>query len=84
MDVFDFIWIGVAAAFFAFLWRKGYLLRLSQYVGQTKMELRKCAWPTANELKGSTVVVIIATAIIGLYVVGIDFVVRQFMKLIMS
>ena len=83
MNVWDFIWIGVAAAVFAFLWRKGYLLRLSQYVGQTKIELRKCAWPTVNELKGSTVVVIIATAIMGLFVVGIDFVVRQIMNLIM-
>lgn len=83
MNIWDFIWIGVAAAVFAFLWRKGYLLRLSQYVGQTKMELRKCAWPTINELKGSTVVVIIATAIMGLFVVGIDFVVRQIMDLIM-
>lgn len=82
MNVWDFIWIGVAAAVFAFLWRKGYLLRLSQYVGQTKIELRKCAWPTVNELKGSTVVVIIATAIMGLFVVGIDFVVRQIMNLI--
>lgn len=83
MNVWDFIWIGVAAAVFAFLWRKGYLLRLSRYVGQTKIELRKCAWPTVNELKGSTVVVIIATAIMGLFVVGIDFVVRQIMNLIM-
>ena len=83
MNVWDFIWIGLAAAVFAFLWRKGYLLRLSQYVGQTKIELRKCAWPTVNELKGSTVVVIIATAIMGLFVVGIDFVVGQIMNLIM-
>lgn len=83
MNVWDFIWIGVAAAVLAFLWRKGYLLRLSQYVGQTKIELRKCAWPTVNELKGSTVVVIIATAIMGLFVVGIDFVFGQIMNLIM-
>lgn len=83
MNIWDFIWIGVAAAVFAFLWRKGYLLRLSQYVGQTKIELRKCAWPTVNELKGSTVVVIIATAIIGLFVVGIDFVFERILNLIM-
>ena len=83
MNIWDFIWIVVAAAVFAFLWRKGYLLRLSQYVGQTKIELRKCAWPTVNELKGSTVVVIIATAIIGLFVVGIDFVFERILNLIM-
>ena len=83
MNIWDFIWIGVAAAVFAFLWRKGYWLRLSQYVGQTKIELRKCAWPTVNELKGSTVVVIIATAIIGLFVVGIDFVFERILNLIM-
>jgi len=77
------IWIVIAAVVFGLLWRKGYILKLSQFVGQTRDELRKCAWPTKDELKGSTVVVVVSTAIIGFYTVGIDFVVMRLIQLIM-
>ena len=58
---------------FAFLWRKGYLLRLSSYVQETREELKKCTWPSWDELKGSTVVVMISILILGLFTVVIDF-----------
>lgn len=80
---YTFIWIVVAAVAFALLWRKGYIMKLSQFVGQTRDELRKCAWPTMDELKGSTVVVVVSTALIGFYTVGIDFVVMRLIQLIM-
>ncbi len=83
MDYTFVIWIVVAAVVFAFLWRKGYIMKLSQFVGQTRDELRKCAWPTKDELKGSTVVVVVSTALIGIYTVGIDFVVMRLIQLIM-
>ena len=84
MDDYTFIiWIAVAAVVFGFLWRKGYLLKLSQFVGQTRDELRKCAWPTKDELKSSTVVVVVSTALIGTFTVGVDFVVTRLMQLIM-
>lgn len=83
MDYTFVIWIVIAAVVFGLLWRKGYILKLSQFVGQTRDELRKCAWPTKDELKGSTVVVVVSTAIIGFYTVGIDFVVMRLIQLIM-
>ncbi len=64
----------VIAALFAYLWRKGQLLRLSIYVKETREELRKCTWPSWDELKGSTVVVMITIALLGGFTVGIDFV----------
>ena len=57
------------------MWRKGHLLRLSQYVIETREELRKCTWPTWPELKGSTVVVMITIALLGLYIFGVDTVI---------
>ena len=75
MDYTYIIWILVAAGIFAFLWSKGYLLALTNFVGQTREELRKCTWPTKQELKGSTVVVMVATVVVGLFTVGIDVVV---------
>jgi preprotein translocase subunit SecE len=77
------IWIALAGAVFGFLWRKGYLLKLSQFVGQTRDELKKCAWPTKDELKSSTVVVVVSTGLVGFYTVGVDFVVMRLIRLIM-
>ena len=65
--------VAVVAAAFLYLWRKGHLLRLSLYVQETREELRKCTWPTWDELKGATVVVMISTLLLGLFTVGIDY-----------
>ena len=62
----------VVGAIFAFLWSKGYLQRLTDYVKQTREELRKCTWPTWEELKGSTVVVAISIFLLGGFTVLVD------------
>ena len=66
------IWAVVIGTVFAYLWRKGYLLQLTNYVQQTREELRKCTWPTWDELKGSTVVVTISIVILGGFIVLVD------------
>mgnify|MGYP001560992527 FL=1 len=50
-------------------------MALSRFVGETREELRKCSWPSKEELKGSTVVVLVATVVVGLFTVGVDVVV---------
>ena len=62
----------VVGVLFGILWRKGYLLRLTNYVQQTREELRKCTWPTWDELKGSTVVVAVSIFILGGFTVLVD------------
>ena len=76
------IWVAVIGAAFAFLWRKGYLVRVSTYVAETKEALKKCTWPSFEELKGSTVVVMITLALLGAFTVGVDFIVSQLIRLI--
>jgi preprotein translocase SecE subunit len=66
------IWVVVIGGAFAFAWHKGYLLRLSNYIGETRDELKKCTWPTVDELKGSTVVVMVAIVLLGGFTVGVD------------
>ena len=66
------IWGAAIGIIFVFLWRKGYLLQLTNYVQQTREELRKCTWPTWDELKGSTVVVTISIGILGGFIVLVD------------
>ena len=68
------IWVAVVGILFGFLWRKGYLARFTGYVQQTREELRKCTWPTWNELKGSTLVVVVSIVILGTFTVVVDFV----------
>jgi len=72
----------IVGSVFAFLWRKGYLLKISDYVSETREELRKCTWPTVDELKGSTVAVIMTTFLLGVFTVVVDFVIVKLVRLI--
>ena len=76
------LWVVIVGVTFAVLWRKGYLLRLSNYVAETRDELRKCTWPSTQELKGSTVVILVTIALFGIFIVGIDFVISRILSLI--
>ena len=64
--------MAVIAIAFGLLWRKGHLVRLRNYVLETREELRKCTWPSWDELKGSTLVVTISIIILGGYTVVVD------------
>ncbi len=68
------IWVVVVGAVFAFLWWQGHLQRFATYVQQTREELKKCTWPNWDELKGSTVVVMISIALLSLFTVAVDWV----------
>lgn len=72
----------VVAVAFAFAWRFGWLAKLTQYVRETREELRKCTWPGKDELWGSTVLVMVATAMLGIYTVVVDFVMVWFVRAI--
>jgi len=67
---------------FAYLWWKGYLARLGTYLGETREELRKCTWPTWDELKGATVVVVISIILLGGFTVLADFVFIQLVHML--
>lgn len=69
--------MGVLGAVFAVLWWQGQLKRLATYVAETREELKKCTWPTWDELKGSTVVVIISILLIGGFTVVVDLVLHN-------
>jgi len=72
----------VAAVIFVLLVRRGAFLRVSGFFRETEEELRKCTWPSWDELKGSTVVVLVAIALLGAFTVGIDFVVAWIVQAI--
>lgn len=67
-------WIVVIGAAFIYIWRSGQLAQIVTFVRETREELNKCTWPTWNELKGSTVVVMISIFLLGGFTVVVDFV----------
>ncbi len=66
------IWTVVILAVFAFMWSKGHLARIATYFAETKEELRKCTWPSVEELKGSTMVVMITILLLGGFTIAVD------------
>lgn len=74
------IWAAIIGTAFALLWRKGYLLRFGNYIEETREELRKCSWPTREELKGSTMVVLVSIVVLGVFTMVVDFVVSWLVK----
>src|SRR6185369_17257236 len=76
------IWAAVVLGVFFFLWKKGYLARLAVYVGGTREELKKCTCSSFDELKGSTVVVVVSTLLLGLFTVVVDRLAFEFVKIL--
>jgi preprotein translocase subunit SecE len=84
VTTFQYILAGIGAVVFLVAWRKGHLLRMAGYVGETKVELRKCNWPSKDELKGSTVLVMMSVAAIGIFTFIVDMIVSSLVKLLMG
>jgi preprotein translocase SecE subunit len=82
-EIFVNNWIQIAVvaaaigAVFGYLWWQGQIKRLAVYCQETWVELQKCAWPTMDELKGSTALIMITIALLGGYIVVIDVVLTE-------
>ncbi len=74
------IWVVVVGAVFGVFWRTGQLLRFANYVQETREELKKCTWPSWDELKGSTIVVLLSILLLGLFTVVVDLLLTFFVK----
>jgi preprotein translocase subunit SecE len=62
----------IVGAIFGLLWWKGYLVRVANYVQETREELRKCSWPSWEELKGSTVLIFVSLLLLSAFTVAVD------------
>lgn len=68
------VWSVILAVAFAVAWRFGWFARTTKFVRETREELRKCTWPNREELWGSTVLVMVATAMLAVFTVVVDMV----------
>jgi preprotein translocase subunit SecE len=69
---------------FAYLWTQGHIARLSAYVADTRDELRKCSWPSREELVQSTVLIFVVIALLGVFTVAVDFLTLGFVKTLLK
>ena len=76
------LWVCVVGAVFLYAWRKGVLLRVSNFTAETREELKKCTWPSVDELKGSTVVVMVSIFLLGLFTFIVDQILFRLFKII--
>jgi preprotein translocase subunit SecE len=68
------IWVVLIGALFGLLWWQGQIRRLAVYFQETREELKKCSWPSWEELKGSTALIIVSIGLLGIFTVAVDFV----------
>jgi preprotein translocase subunit SecE len=71
------IWAAVILGVFGLLWWQGQIQRLAVYVSETREELKKCNWPTWDELKGHTALILVMIAFLGVFIVAIDLVLTK-------
>lgn len=57
--------------------------RAIQFFKEAYGELKKVSWPSKDELKESTMVVIITTIIISLFLGAIDKIISEIVKMVM-
>ena len=56
--------------------------RFKNYLGETRVEMKKVTWPTKQELKDATRVVIIATILLTIFIGAVDQVLSFVVKLV--
>lgn len=84
MNTGTIIAVVVFAVLFGILWKQGQIARFARFVGETREELRKCTWPNREELGGSTLVVFVTIAVLGLFTGVADFFLALFVRFLAS
>jgi preprotein translocase subunit SecE len=50
--------------------------KIKKFFGETRVEMRKVTWPTRDELKESTKIVIVATFVVTLFIGLVDSIIN--------
>ena len=58
--------------------------KIKSFLGEVKVETRKISWPSMEELRGSTWVVIVAVIIITLVIAIIDLILNRALGLLIN
>lgn len=58
--------------------------RIKLFLSETRTELKKVTWPTREELKESTIVVIVSTFIVTVFVGVVDQIISRVIRLVLG
>lgn len=58
--------------------------KIKKFLVEVRQELRKTSWSTKEELIGSTIIVIVAVAVLAIFVGIIDFTLSQLINLLLK
>ncbi len=50
----------------------GFIQRTTQFLRDTRAEMRRVSWPTANEVKNTTIITLIAVVFFAVYLFSVD------------
>ncbi|MXW64026.1 MAG: preprotein translocase subunit SecE [Bacteroidetes bacterium SB0662_bin_6] len=59
-------------------------MKVAEYLGDVSKEMRKVSWPARNELISNTLITLLATMIISLYIWGADQIISRALEFIYS
>jgi len=57
--------------------------KIIAFVTDSVKEMKKVTWPSKNELRESTIIVLVVCGVIAAFVFGVDWVVSNVLKLIL-
>lgn len=60
------------------------LERIKLFFSETRTELKKVTWPTRQELKESTIVVIVSTFIVTIFIGVVDQIISRVIRLVLG
>ena len=53
--------------------RAGFFTRASQFLHDVRVEMRRVSWPTANEVKNTTIITLVAVIFFAVYLFAVDW-----------
>jgi len=85
MAVATTVWLVVLIVGFVVLLalaiRGNWFVRINAFLADVRAELKKVSWPSVDELWSATGVVIVSTVLVAVFVVVVDFVLNNMLKL---
>ena len=60
------------------------MLKIGRFISQVRTEMGKVSWPSRQELIGSTIVVLVSTIILALYIGGCDLFLSRAINLLIG
>ena len=59
-------------------------MKVAEYLGDVTREMRKVSWPARNELISNTLITLLASMIVSLYIWGADQIISRVLEFIYS